>query len=133
MVYHSPCRPGDLFTVFTFIVFFSFSEKQWDFPGSWVALALMPCSPTPVGPENQASCGSPDIAFRVVNILGPTLLISGLYHTACWLAVYASQPESLPNHARLATGCWLGFAGRNFYSLGHFFNFQGDIGCLLSY
>jgi hypothetical protein len=30
--------------------------------------------------------------------------ISGIYHAACLLAVYALQPGSLPHHARLATG-----------------------------
>lgn len=42
----------------------------------------------------------------------PRLALSRLNHTAHTLAVYASQPGSPPNHARLATGCGPRFAGR---------------------
>ena len=40
------------------------------------------------------------------------MVISGLYHTALVHTVYASS-HTLPHaHARLASGCWLGFTGR---------------------
>jgi hypothetical protein len=39
--------------------------------------------------------------------------ISRLYHAALTLAAYASSNALLHSHARLASGCWLGFAGRD--------------------
>jgi Transposase IS66 family len=47
----------------------------------------------------------------------PRLVISGLNHTTFNLAV-ASQGGSPHRHARLASGCWPGFARRDSYPLG---------------
>src|SRR5215471_6341320 len=67
----------------------------------------MPCSPTPVGPPRSAAtalrcCLPPNGKRRPPR----QILISGLNHTACPLAVYASQGGLLHRHARLASG-WL--------------------------
>src|SRR5712664_3931045 len=54
-----------------------------------------------------------DVAFRNFGTRRlPPLSISGLNHTACALAVYASQPGSPLDHARLASGWGLALAGR---------------------
>src|SRR5712664_2030118 len=54
-----------------------------------------------------------DVAFRNFGPRRlPPLSISGLNHTACALAVYASQPGSPLDHARLASGWGLALAGR---------------------
>src|SRR5215831_11164997 len=67
----------------------------------------VPCSPTPVGPPRSATtalrCRLPPIGKRR---LPRQILISGLNHTACSLAVYASRGGLLHRHARLASG-WL--------------------------
>ena len=67
----------------------------------------VPCSPTPVGPPRSAAtalrCCLPPIGKRR---LPRQILISGLNHTACSLAVYASRGGLLHRHARLASG-WL--------------------------
>jgi hypothetical protein len=48
-----------------------------------------------------------DAAFRPFNNVGSrNLNISGLNDTTRALAVYASQPGSPRDHARLASGCW---------------------------
>ena len=39
-------------------------------------------------------------------------MISGLYHTASVHPVYASSNALPHSHARLGSGCWLGFTGR---------------------
>jgi len=57
-------------------------------------------------------------AFRRNKDVGSHIvLISGLHHTACSLAVYASQlsftPRGSYGHARLASGWWSTFAGRD--------------------
>jgi hypothetical protein len=65
----------------------------------------VPCSPTPVGPPRSAAtalrCCLPPIGKRR---LPRQILISGLNHTACSLAVYASRDGLLHRHARLASG-----------------------------
>ena len=67
----------------------------------------VPCSATPVGLPRSATtalrCCLPPIGKRR---LPRQILISGLNHTACTLAVYASQGGLLHRHARLASG-WL--------------------------
>src|ERR1700675_4917214 len=40
-------------------------------------------------------------------------LISELYHTASVHPVYASSNALPHSHARLGSGCWLGFTGRD--------------------
>ena len=46
------------------------------------------------------------------------VLISGLNRTAFDLAVYASQGWSPTSHARLASGCWSGSSGRDWFPAG---------------
>ena len=61
----------------------------------------------------QASCGAatrPSVAFKTS--APASFFISGLNGAARSLAVYASQPGSPRHHARLASGCRPGFAGR---------------------
>ena len=61
----------------------------------------------------------PDTAPSYVQNEGSTRLsLSGLNHTTFDLAVYASQGESPHRHARLASGCWSGFARRDSYPQG---------------
>ena len=68
----------------------------------------VPCSSTPTGPAGPGLFSPTDAAFRTRNGVGSRNVkgLSGLYHTAHPLAVYASQPGLLPDHARLASGCW---------------------------
>jgi hypothetical protein len=40
------------------------------------------------------------------------VILSRLHYAALTLAAYASSSALLHSHARLATGCWLGFTGR---------------------
>ena len=80
-----------------------------------------PCSTTPVGPDAPCGtkCNAPDAAPACVQDEGsPRLVISGLNHTTFDLAVYASQGGSPHHHARLASGCWPGFARRDSYPQG---------------
>jgi hypothetical protein len=80
-----------------------------------------PCCTTPVGPVAPCGtrCDTPDVAPACVQDEGsPRLVISGLNHTTFDLAVYGSQGESPHRHARLASGCWPGFARRDSYPLG---------------
>jgi len=51
-------------------------------------------------------------------------LISRLHRAACMLAVYASQPRSPSDHARLASGWWPTLAGRDSNPLGPGVKFQ---------
>jgi hypothetical protein len=67
----------------------------------------VPCSPTPVGPPRSAATALPSRLPPIGKRRLPRqILISGLNHTACSLAVYASQGGLLHHHARLASG-WL--------------------------
>ena len=80
-----------------------------------------PCSTTPVGPDAPCGtkCDAPDAAPACVQDEGSRrLVISGLNHTTFDLAVYASQGGSPHRHARLASGCWPGFARRDSYPQG---------------
>ena len=54
------------------------------------------------------------------------LVLSGLNHTAFDLAVYASQDWPPHHHARLASGCWSGFTGRDLYPQGSSERFQSS-------
>jgi hypothetical protein len=71
----------------------------------------LPCSRTPAGPWRLA-LAPPRCCPRCANGEDPSdQNLSRLYHTAFALAVYASQPGSPRDHARLASGWWLAFAG----------------------
>ena len=67
--------------------------------------AFMPGSSTPAGQivlAKRTTCTAPDLATPKAR-RDDTL--SGLNNRALRLAVYASQPGLLPDHARLASGC----------------------------
>jgi hypothetical protein len=60
-----------------------------------------------------------DAAFRSYYDVGSREVgISGLHHTTRSLAISASQPGSPRDHARLASGCWPGSAGRGWLPAG---------------
>lgn len=79
----------------------------------------MPCSLTPASPPaSRLGC---DAAVRPSAQITASALatgLSGLYHTAWTLAVYASQPGLPHGHARLASGRWQGVAGQVAHLLG---------------
>jgi len=85
------------------------------FPGD--PLVHMPCSQTPAGPTRQASCGESVRPPRLSKSRAPTSGLSGLYHTASALAVYASQRRLPERHARLASVCRPRFDGRGSHPL----------------
>ena len=65
----------------------------------------------------------PSVAYRArpprqMKTRAPNDDISGLDHTLFDLAVYASQGWSPTHHARLASGCWPGSAGRDWVPAG---------------
>lgn len=65
----------------------------------------MPRSSTPVGPADPADLGTLMRPSELTTSSAPTSTsLSGLYHAACPLAVYASQHGSPRDHARLASG-----------------------------
>src|SRR5208337_4367317 len=69
----------------------------------------------------------PDTAPACVQDEGSKRLVfSGLNHTTFDLAVYASQDGSPHHHARLASGCWSGFARRDSYPQGFSERFQSS-------
>ncbi len=74
----------------------------------------MPCSSTPVGSDTPDRLRRSDAAFRTVRTTSaPTNSpLSRLDHTACTLAVYASQCRLPVHHARLASGCRSTLPGR---------------------
>ena len=83
------------------------ARRPEDLPGSWGALACVPCSSTPMPPplgwHSERRCCLPlDPQRRPA----PLSNISRLCHTAHTLAVYASQRRLPDHHARLASG-WL--------------------------
>jgi hypothetical protein len=83
-------------------------------------LAHMPCPQTPVGQRGQAPYGLSGAAFRQSDGVGSTttISVSGLNHTACALAVYASRWGLPSHHARLASGCGPALPGGTAYPLG---------------
>ena len=61
-------------------------------PGSWGTLTCMPCSQTPADQSSWCCLKNCDGAFRFIDSVGSAnLTISGLYHTAYRLPVYASR------------------------------------------
>ena len=54
----------------------------------------------------------------------PHRLLSGLYHAACTLSVYASQPGSPPDHATLDSGWWPALTGQGSHLLGRIEGFR---------
>jgi hypothetical protein len=100
-------------------------ELRWrrrGLPSSWGTLVAIVRALRPrrdqarsVGP----SATTPDTAPAYVHNEGSQRLkFSGLNHTTFDLAVYASQGGSPHHHARLASGCWPGFARRDWIPAG---------------
>ena len=88
-----------------------------------------PCSSTPAGsgrlsgPRVSCLTRPPHMSRTRAPRVFP---FSGLNHTTFDLAVYASQGESPHRHARLASGCWSGFARRDSYPQGFNERFQSS-------
>ena len=57
--------------------------------------------------------------------------LSRLYHAACTLSVYASQPGSPPDHATLDSGWWPALTGQGSHLLGRVEGFHPS--CLSVY
>lgn len=73
----------------------------------------MPCSWTPVGSPAPDRLRCRDAAFWIIHAIGShDVKLSRLRHTACSLAVYASQCGLPRHHARLASGCRPALPGR---------------------
>ena len=76
-----------------------------------------PCSQTPVGPIHAGYSGvSARPPLHCTTVAPATRTISGLNRTASGLTVYASQGGLPLHHARLASGCWPSFAGRDSFT-----------------
>jgi len=69
----------------------------------------------PGGAPTPGQYGVGAIAFRLVNSVGSTSSLSGLYDTACTPPVYASQPESPLDHATLGSGGRPILTGQDFH------------------
>jgi hypothetical protein len=78
--------------------------------GSSRAYALL-CDPG--GTDSPGHGGDSVLPPHLSSTKAPTTGLSGLNHTACALAVYASQPRSPERRARLASACRPGFDGRD--------------------
>ena len=92
----------------------------------------MPRSLTPVG-LGAKPCGASVLPSVLPTTSATTMvLVSGLHHAACALAVYASQPGSPRHHARLASGWGLALAGRDLHPMVLNERFQSNIVILLS-
>ena len=94
-------------------------RRRRGLPGSWRTLVNVPCSPTPAGPRAPGHCGAAARPSVPMTTSAPAnFFISGLNRTARSLAVYASQPGLPRHHARLASGCRPGSAGRDWLPAG---------------
>ena len=80
--------------------------RRRDIPGSWTTLAYMPRSSTPADRRTQATTGPAMWSSANLTTSTPHGTLSRLYHAACTLSVYASQPGSPPDHATLDSGWW---------------------------
>ena len=59
-----------------------------------------------------------------INDVDSALELSRLYHAACTLSVYASQPGSPPDHATLDSGWWPALTGQDSHLLGRIEGFR---------
>ena len=104
---------------------FRFLKRRWQgLPGSWGTHCLHALFFDPGGTSAQAfSCSG--VAFRSINGVGSRFVVlTRLNHTACSLAVYASQPGSPRFHARLASGWRPPLPGGIGYPQGSYARFQ---------
>ena len=103
------------------------ASQRWrkrDLPGSWATLACMPRSQTPADRRTQATAGPAMWSSIFVTTSTPHRVLSGLYHAACTLSVYASQPGSPPDHAILDSGWWPALTGQGSHLLGRIEGFR---------
>ena len=92
--------------------------RRRDLPGSWATLACMPRSQTPADRRTQATTGPAMSSSVQITTSTPRWVLSRLYHAACTLSVYASQPGSPPVRATLDSGWWPALAGQDSHLLG---------------
>ena len=78
----------------------------------------------PGGPPTPGHYRAGDVVFRWINGVDSALELSRLYHAACTLSVYASQPGSPPDHATLDSGWWPTLTGQDSHLLGRVEGFQ---------
>ena len=76
---------------------------------------VCPCSRDPGRIDVSNHLRNADAAPAHSTTRAPTIVLSRLIGRASELAVYASQCWLPWHHARLAPGCWSGFAGRDFH------------------
>ena len=74
--------------------------------------------------EPQAHTGPAIWSSVQLTTSTPRLVLSRLYHAACTLSVYASQPGSPPGHATLDSGWWPTFTGQDSHLLGRMEGFR---------
>jgi len=105
------------------------TRKRQGLLGSWGILCERALFSDSAGAAGPSQFGPSDAAFRSTHVVGHRKhgLISELHPTAHSLAVYASQRGLLQRHARLATGCWLDFAGQVYLLLNPNERFQPGI------
>jgi hypothetical protein len=94
--------------------------------------ANMPCSSTPVGPQRQAISALRYCLPPFVTTSAPTTsTLTGLNHTACPLAVYASSPQLPATTQDSLLGCWPALPGGIGYPLGSSARFQSSLHLIL--
>src|SRR5208337_1072729 len=105
------------------------SQVPWK---PWWSLSVL-FDPSRIRQAERTMSELPDAAPACVQDEGSKRLVfSGLNHTTFDLAVYASQDGLPHHHARLASGCWSGFARRDSYPQGFSQRFQSSSLFLLS-
>jgi hypothetical protein len=99
--------------------------RRQGFPGSWgTPVWACPALRPRRDRLGQAVWASPVLPSAALTASAPAIGLSGLNRTAHPLAVYASQPGLLPNHARLASGCRPTLPGGIAYPLGSIARFS---------
>ena len=78
----------------------------------------------PGGPPSQAITGPVVWSSAKLTTSTPHRTLSRLYHAACTLSVYASQPGSPPDHATLDSRWWPALSGQGFHLLGRVEGFR---------
>jgi len=95
-------------------------------------IADMPCSSTPVGPWRQAISAPRYCLPPFVTTSAPTMCtLTGLNHTACPLAVYASSSQLPATTQDSLLGCWPALPGGIGYPLGSSARFQSSLHLIL--
>ena len=84
----------------------------------------MPRSSTPADRRTQATTGPAMWSSANLTTSTPHGTLSRLYHAACTLSVYASQPGSPPDHATLDSGWWPALTGQGSHLLGRVEGFR---------